>query len=687
MKNKITFKSIAIILIIAILLCIFPSKTFAAIDGEKIVGTIFTPVRWLVCGISDIAMNAIHYIIYGENAIEDGTINLKITPEAIFSNEVELLDANFFSPKSSESTAGQISATLARWYVALRDIGLVGLLSVLAYIGLKTMLSSSAASKAKYKQLLVDWIIALILIFFMHYIISFCVNIAEIITKSLAAASDGGITASVRVEIANRVNNGELYYAMGYTLIYAVLVIYTYMFLFKYIRRIINLAFLTVVSPLVAFSYPIDKAGDSKAQAFGVWFKEYITNLILQPMHLIIYTILLGSVTDLANTNLLYAIVALGFVAEAEKIIRKMFGIESESVDNGSFVGGAVVMNGINSIMKRVKRVKGGNKSAKDENAENSKVRYNNRTADNPDEQNEFLMSPFSKAKQAEQENTEQGNTEQEKQENENTTKVTEDMTNKAKQMAIDGKKVEEQKEANDIRMKNGVDSNSGKPKKKLGLKKAKALGKMGGRFLLKGAGKAAKAYVAASTATAMGMIGVAAGLASDDYSNVFKYGSAAAAGGALMGKTGVDKAVKLPGQVLDGARNIKDEYIKNRFEDDTEGYKQYMNAQSDKEFLKNKEIKQMYKDAYGDRSEEAMQAALEYRKRGITDNETILKAMSLRGAGDDFADDRKIWAALVASKEQDLDKLEERLVKTKGQDKKEVAKLVDLARNLRGTI
>ena len=38
------------------------------------------------------------------------------------------------------------------------------------------------------------------------------------------------------------------------------------------------MAFLTMVAPLVAFMYPIDKMNDGKAQGFDTWIKEYIFN-------------------------------------------------------------------------------------------------------------------------------------------------------------------------------------------------------------------------------------------------------------------------------------------------------------------------------------------------------------------------------------------------------------------------
>ena len=128
------------------------------------------------------------------------------------------------------------------------------------------------------------------------------------------------------------------------------------------------MAFLTIVAPLIALTYPIDKIKDGKAQAFSMWLKEYIFNALLQPVHLLLYTIFVGMANEFAIENPLYAIVAIGFLVPAEKFFRKMFGMESQtSVGTiGAAAGGAMVMSMLN-------KMKG--KPPKDEAEKQQKVR------------------------------------------------------------------------------------------------------------------------------------------------------------------------------------------------------------------------------------------------------------------------------------------------------------------------
>ena len=139
----------------------------------------------------------------------------------------------------------------------------------------------------------------------------------------------------------------------GYGLIYVILVIYTIIFLFTYMKRVVYMAFLTVIAPLVAVTYPIDKMNDGKAQAFNMWFKEYIFNLLIQPLHLIMYSVLIGSAMSFATENLVYVVMALGCFVPAEKLLRRFFGFEKAQTPGmcAGAAGAALLHSGLNHLM------------------------------------------------------------------------------------------------------------------------------------------------------------------------------------------------------------------------------------------------------------------------------------------------------------------------------------------------
>lgn len=272
---------------------------------------------------------------------------IKYTPEEIFSNKVPYLDINFINPKLTslnteyaiDGIAVSLQPTISSWYIALRNLSIVGLLCVLVYVGIKILLSSTAPDKAKYKQMFTDWLIALCILFFLHYIMSFVLVMIDSVNDAIAGSGYTADSVVISVDGTNyqtnmmgaarfMVQSKDTVQRFAYCIIYMALVAYTAVFTWHYLKRVLMMAFLTIIAPLVALTYPIDKMGDGKAQAFNMWLKEYVYNAIIQPFHLIIYMIFVGSAMDLAKSNFIYAIAAIAFILPAEKFLKKMFGFD-----------------------------------------------------------------------------------------------------------------------------------------------------------------------------------------------------------------------------------------------------------------------------------------------------------------------------------------------------------------------
>lgn len=353
----------------------------------------------------------------------------QISPEEIFSNQVNLFDVDFFNPNDDdtltdkygnkitetikdedgnekevpvkmESTAKILRGVVSNWYTILRDIAVVALLSVLVYTGIRILLSLTSNDKAKYKQMLIDWIVAMCLLFLMQYIMSFSNIIVDKITDvikieqnknqfvAILEDKNGNIEKTLKSDKVNMwkddLKDGNYIYwptnlmgmirvqaqyakkenanYAGYAVMFIVLVLFTIYFIFTYLKRVLYMAFLTIIAPLVAMTYPIDKMNDGKAQAFNMWFKEYIFNLLIQPLHLIIYTILVTSAFTLASENIIYSLVALGFMIPAEKLLRKFFGFEKAQTPGllAGPAGAAMAMTGMNKLLGLGPKSKGG---------------------------------------------------------------------------------------------------------------------------------------------------------------------------------------------------------------------------------------------------------------------------------------------------------------------------------------
>ena len=319
-----------------------------------------------------------------------GTV--KLTPAEIFAGNVAALDANFFTDNdhsnqlggNNKSIVSELKSVVSGWYVAIRNIAIVGLLSVLIYLGIRIIISSSAGDKAKYKQTFMDWVIALCLIFFLHYIMVFAMTISESVTDMIAGDQQGdGTINQVIVQInANNDADSKRFYSnfvnvariktqlgnfpakMGNVLLYLAFTAYTVYFAVIYLKRILMLAFLTIIAPFVSLTYPLDKLKDGHAQAFNFWLKDYIFYAMLQPLHMLLYTVFVSSALTLASQNMLYAIVAMAFIVPAEQIVKKMFGIHGNTESSISgFAGGAVAGTLLNRLNKPPKHAGSGGRS------------------------------------------------------------------------------------------------------------------------------------------------------------------------------------------------------------------------------------------------------------------------------------------------------------------------------------
>lgn len=320
---------------------------------------------------------------------------LRYSPEKIFSGLIPALDINFVKPidwgndaMNERSIAHTLHDTIANWYTSLRDLVIVGLMLVLVYVGIRIVISSTASDKAKYKQMLVDWVVALCIVFCLHYIMVLTTTVVNQVSQAINGTAEDKNGNNIVVAVTGDSEDdtkvkfrtdlmGLMRFKMQYSdggqkllflILYIAMVIYTCMFTFYYLKRVLTMAFLTLIAPLIALTYPIDKIRDGKAQAFNMWLKEFTFNALIQPFHLIIYTIFVGTAVDLAAANPLYAIIALAFLTPAEKLLRKFFGFENASTAGSlgalaGVAGGAAFMS---KAQHALSAKKGGSGSGKE---------------------------------------------------------------------------------------------------------------------------------------------------------------------------------------------------------------------------------------------------------------------------------------------------------------------------------
>ena len=192
-------------------------------------------------------------------------------------------------------------------------------------------ISTIAEEKAKYKKMLIDWFTSMCLLFVLHLTI-------QLNNALVGAIGDATSTGDIGKQFAKQaIFTPYLTKGMGNAICYLLLEAITFGFLIAYIKRMITIAFLIIIAPLVTITYSIDRMGDGSSQALNTWFKEFAYNILIQPFHCIAFLALcstavnLGEKANVADATL--AICLLAFLAKsAEDIVKRIFGFQAQSM-------------------------------------------------------------------------------------------------------------------------------------------------------------------------------------------------------------------------------------------------------------------------------------------------------------------------------------------------------------------
>lgn len=318
-----------------------------------------------------------------------------ITIEDVLFNRVPVLDINFFNFKeaggqtlSEGSLLYTIRSTIANWYYSLRTVVIMGMLVALLYVAIRISLSTIASEKAEYKNKLKDWLVGFIIVMSIHYFMIILVNFNYGIVNILdPVAAEKTSVATPEVQTNDTTKNTEiqenkqisLYEAIkvqsydirastGFTatIMYMVLVFLLIRFIILYTKRLFTLAILTIISPIMGIMYAINK----KSAPFKEWMQEYSYNVLIQFFHTVIYTALVSIAFGLASTTLfkgaLLALILLGFMFNAEELIKKIFGMsKSKSLSNltDSTLGQLVMVGAGKKFMENSASVVAGSSS------------------------------------------------------------------------------------------------------------------------------------------------------------------------------------------------------------------------------------------------------------------------------------------------------------------------------------
>lgn len=286
--------------------------------------------------------------------------------KAVF-NRVALFNINYFNTKEAYKVGDKeipadhnnlkIKESITTSYYICRILALAISVVILIYIGIRMAISTVASDQAKYKKMLMGWVESIVILFVMPYIMSALFTFGDSVTgifynirNSLlgqkvpgsAIGEYGVFEETVRKQIFVKLYDCSGLNLALWSLIYWALLFNELRFLWLYLKRVLIVGFLLIISPIITITYSIDKVGDGKAQAFSLWMKEFILNVLIQPLHALLYLIFIFSANSIAMTSPLVGIALLFAMGQAERMVKVIFDMK-----------GSVTLRGVNKFMKK----------------------------------------------------------------------------------------------------------------------------------------------------------------------------------------------------------------------------------------------------------------------------------------------------------------------------------------------
>lgn len=267
-----------------------------------------------------------------------GILSAAITEEAsspqvftiykVVFNGINMFDANYLLDNGNTNNIHvAIKEKVSIWYYNIRNLAIILSLLVLLYIGIRMALSTVSSDKARYKKMLIAWLESFILIFFIHYLILISMYLSQTMLGIISQLAGNGSAMEIITTVASFIGTITHFGwdSVSWALMYWVLVYYQVKFFWLYMKRMLSIAFLVIISPLITVTYSIDKAGDGRAQAFNAWVKEFEVNMFVQPLHALLYVMFVITAGAIAlKAPLLYAMFLMA-LSRGEKIVKGIF--------------------------------------------------------------------------------------------------------------------------------------------------------------------------------------------------------------------------------------------------------------------------------------------------------------------------------------------------------------------------
>ena len=287
---------------------------------------------------------AIPMFINGTMSEITSNVGDTFTIEKTITNHYDLFNLEYLINPISSGTQGTnkilsaMGENAATWFIGVRNIALVASIISLMYVAIRLATATIGTQKAKFKRMVTSWVESIVILLTLQIFIVVIILSSNWMVSTLndIIKNNQEIT-TVEEKIMKNVNQNldsvtQVQTLFFYILLYIMFTYYEFKFFVLYIGRLIRVAFYIIIAPLVCVTYPIDKIGDGRAQAFNHWILDISVLTFIQPIHLLIYIIMISSMGEIMIRNPLIGILFLAGLSHAEKTFKSILRFTSEEL-------------------------------------------------------------------------------------------------------------------------------------------------------------------------------------------------------------------------------------------------------------------------------------------------------------------------------------------------------------------
>lgn len=192
-KKKIWLKGILAVALFVMVFITYLSPVFAAINNDYNAGTGVSqdnvqksintdnPLVAPIAGFVYFIGSAVEWLLGSMTGMITG-MNTMPWADMIIYNSVAMLDVNFLNADSN-SMINQMGDVIRKTYFTIFSLALAFFGIAVIVMAIKLAISSIAEEKAKYKSAITNWLMAVVLLFTMHYFMAFIFYLNESVVE------------------------------------------------------------------------------------------------------------------------------------------------------------------------------------------------------------------------------------------------------------------------------------------------------------------------------------------------------------------------------------------------------------------------------------------------------------------------------------------------------------------------